>query len=108
MNRTASSPDKPVFITEFGSPLEEQSCSSALATARHVVSVAASKPFLSMIIHWQVINNELDGGLCGGQPITSLKLQRGFWEVLPNGTRSCVGDYLRAIINSTEPIPPLS
>ena len=62
MNRTAASPSQPVFITEWGLPLMFVTPEQALQTAQNVIGFAATKPYVSRVLHWQVINNELDNG----------------------------------------------
>lgn len=106
MNRSDTSPPQPVFITEWGLPLNQASTVQARTVAQNVIGVAATKPFVSRVIHWQVINNELiAGGNCGSQPVSDPSLQRGFWAVQPDGNLSFFGSYLQSIINGSIPIP---
>merc|ERR1711964_724245 len=111
MNRSAASPPQPVFVTEWGVPLNQAPHSLAVQTLHNVLAVSASKPFVSRTIFWQLINNELlsGGGLdgpggmfgggqsrgpnpdCNGKEDRDPSNQRGFWTVLPNGTLSYFG-----------------
>jgi len=107
LNRTRTSPAQPVFITEWGLPLNQVPVSQALAVANNVVGIAASKSYVGRVIFWQVINNELlVGGNCAHEPVFDPAAQRGFWAVQPNGTLSFFGSYLQGLINGSRPIPP--
>jgi len=105
MNRSAASPPKPVFITEWGLPLNQVDPSAANYVAETVVNVTKEKStsYLRMALHWQVINNELTaGGDCGSEPVADPALQRGFWEILPSGKPSSIGLYLKDVIAGNE------
>ncbi len=79
-----------------------------MATAQNVIATAASKPYVSKVLNWQVINNELMvGGDCGSTPVFDPTQQHGFWAVQPNGTLSIYGTYLQGLIDGSIPLPSL-
>lgn len=100
MNRSAASPALPVFITEFGSPLNLVSETEAMMVATGVIQTAVAKhdKYLRMVFHWQLINNELvNNSQCITAPSFNAEHQSGFWEVLPDGTLSYIGKYLQSL-----------
>ena len=108
MNRSSASPERPVFITEWGMGIYLVTVAEAMATARNVIAYAASRPFVARVLHWQVINNELDNGTtCGSYPTFDWDIQHGYSDVLPTGALSYFGTYLQGLINGSIPIPAL-
>lgn len=107
MNRSLTSPPKPIFITEWGLGLEHVTTAEAAATAQNVIEFAVSRSdFVSRVLHWQVINNELANNTkCGAVATFDPTIQNGFWAVQPNGELSFFGTYLQGLINGTIPLP---
>lgn len=106
-NRTAASPDRPIFITEFGVPEMQQPQAVVEETVRNVLALGRAKD-IAHVFYWETFNNVLaTGGNCvpGSPPVTDPTLQAGFWALLPNGTRSWVGQFLSDIIANRTPMP---
>ena len=107
-NRTPASPERALFITEFGLPETTTDPRVTRQVVDNVLSIAREKD-LARVHYWQTINNEkLGGGNCAnGPPIYDPAKQNGFWTTLPNGELSAVGQYLKRIISGVEPFPAL-
>ena len=107
-NRTAASPERALFITEFGLPETSADPETVMAVVKNVLSIGRAKD-LARVHYWQTINSEkLGGGNCAnGPPIYDPAKQNGFWTTLPNGELSAVGQYLKRIISGVEPFPAL-
>ena len=104
--RTPASPERALFITEFGLPETSTDPKVVMQVVKNVLSIGWSKQ-LARVHYWQVINNEkLGGGVCT-TPLFDPAKQNGFWTTLPNGTLSLVGQYLRDVISGAQPMPPL-
>lgn len=106
--RTPASPERALFITEFGLPETSTDPKVVMQVVNNVLSIGWSKR-LARVHYWQVINNEkLGGGSCStGAPVFDPAKQNGFWTTLPNGTLSLVGQYLKDIISGAQPMPPM-
>ena len=106
-NRTAASPERAIFITEFGLPETTTDPRVTRQVVDNVLSIAREKD-LARVHYWQTLNNEkLHGGTCqqGEPPNFDPATQRGFWTTLPNGSLSDVGQYLQDIIMGRKPMP---
>ena len=100
MNKSTGAPQRPIFITDWGVPLEQVDPAQAVAVAKTVLSTALSRSFVAHIFHWQIINNELKDvpGNCAGlsAPVFESNLQRDSERVLGDPTEwtiECFGRF---------------
>lgn len=107
-NRTLASPERPVFITEFGLPLTTADPTIVKQVVDNVLKIGREKD-LARVHWWQTINNEKlgNGGVCSAKdpPNHNPATQNGFWTTKPDGTLSSVGVYLQDIIAGRQPFP---
>ena len=104
--RTAASPPRALFITEFGLPETTTDAATVRAVVDNVLAIGRAKG-LSKVHYWQTLNNEKNGGgTCRDMPpLLDPAAQNGFWTTLPNGTLSAVGMYLQDVITGRQPMP---
>ena len=103
MNRTRSSPPRPINIAEWGFSLKSFTAAQVAMPAMNLLSIAASKSYVGFTMHWQAINNQArEGQRCPRDgPFFNVSDNAGYCTVWPNATLSYYGQLLSQVIRGS-------